>query len=189
MSSMKQGKTVFTGQSKQNKIITIRYVEDTDAEALCQYINILSQERTFMRFQGEQVTLEDEIAYVTQQVELIQQKRAVRLLALCDTTIIGSAGITMKNMIERHVGVFGISIAQGYRGEGIGRLLMDAVLKEAEEHIPELRIVVLDVFSDNAPAIAMYEKSGFVVYGRLPMGFLHGDVFVDNVRMYKNVQR
>ena len=109
------------------------------------------------------------------------------LVALCDTTIVGVAGLDMKDMAERHVGEFGISIAQGYRGEGIGTLLMDAVLKEAEKNIPELQIVVLDVFSDNTTAIAMYEKFGFVVYGRLPNGVRHGDVFVDRIKMYKNV--
>lgn len=186
---MKQGKIVFIGKSKRGKNITLRYVEATDAEALCQYINTLSQERTFLRFQGEQVTLEDEIAYVNGQLELIQQHQAVLLVALCDATIIGVSGVDTKDMVERHVGVIGISIAQGYRGEGIGRMLMDAVLKEAEKHISELQIVVLDVFSNNTAAIAMYEKLGFVVYGRLPNGIRHRDVFVDNIKMYKTVKR
>jgi len=184
---MKPGKIVFVGQSKQGKNITLRYVEETDAEALCQYINTLSQERTFIRFQGEQVTLEEEVAYVEGLLEQIEQHQAVMLVALCENTVIGASGLDMESMAERHVGVFGISIAQGYRGEGIGTLLMDVVLKEAVANIPELQIVVLDVFSDNTTAIAMYEKLGFIVYGSLPNGLRHNAVFVDNIKMYKNV--
>lgn len=185
---MKPGKVVFVGTSKSGKNITLRYIEETDAGALCSYINALSEERTFVRFQGEQITLEQEVAYINWQIERIQQNRTVQLVALGDTTIIGVSGIDMKDTAEKHVGEFGISIAQEYRGEGIGKLLMDAVLKEAEANIPELRIVVLDVFSDNTTAIAMYEKAGFVVYGRLPNGIKHNDVFVDNIKMYKKVQ-
>jgi L-phenylalanine/L-methionine N-acetyltransferase len=135
------------------------------------------------------MTLGEEIAYVEEQIERIHHHLTVELVALCDNAIIGISGIDMKDETERHVGVFGISIAQGYRGEGIGTLLMDAVLKEAEENIPELQIVVLDVFSNNTAAIAMYEKFGFVVYGRLPNGVRHNDVFVDEIKMYKNVRR
>jgi RimJ/RimL family protein N-acetyltransferase len=179
---------MFVGKSRQGKNITLRSVKDTDAGALYQYINTLSQERTFIRFQGEQITLEEENAYLKGQVERIHRHQTVQLVALCDTTVIGVAGIDMKDKTESHIGVFGVSIAQGYRGEGIGTLLMEAVLKEAEENIPELQIVVLDVFSNNTTAIAMYEKFGFVVYGKLPNGVRHNDVFVDEIKMYKNVR-
>jgi RimJ/RimL family protein N-acetyltransferase len=188
MSSLKQGQFVFAGKSKQGKTITLRYIKDADAESLCQYINTLSQERTFIRFQGEQVTPEEERAYINGQVERINHRRTIQLVALCENTLIGIAGIDMLDKIEKHIGEFGISIAQEYRGEGIGTLLMDAVLKEAEANIPELRIVVLYVFSNNTTAIAMYEKFGFVTYGRLPDGIKHNDVFVDNIEMYKKIQ-
>jgi RimJ/RimL family protein N-acetyltransferase len=188
MSYLKQGQIVFVGKSKQGKNITLRYIEDADAGILCQYINALSQERTFIHFQGEQITLEEETAYIKEQVERMKHHRTVQLVALCENTIMGVAGLDMKDSAENHVGEFGISIAQGYRGEGIGTLLMDAVLKEAEENIPELQIVVLDVFSNNTTAIAMYEKFGFVTYGRLPNGMQHSGVFVDTIKMYRNVR-
>jgi len=50
---MEQGKIAFEGQSKHGKNIVIRYIQKSDAEILCNYINTISQERTFMRFQGE----------------------------------------------------------------------------------------------------------------------------------------
>jgi RimJ/RimL family protein N-acetyltransferase len=186
---MKPGKIVSVGKSKQGKNITLRYIEDTDAEALCQYINTLSQERTFIRFQGEQIALEKEREYIKGQIKRMNQSQTVQIVALCDNSIIGVSGLDMKDRVEKHVGELGISIAREYRGEGIGKLLMDAVLKEAEANIPNLQIEVLDVFSDNANAIAMYEKFGFVEYGRLPNGLRHNDVFVDDIKMYRRVQR
>jgi putative acetyltransferase len=109
-------------------------------------------------------------------------------VALCEGTVVGVADVNMKDLVEQHIGNFGISVAKAYRGEGIGALLMEAVLKEALATLPQLRIIVLEVFSDNTLAIAWYKKSGFVEYGRLPEGVLHNNTYVDAVYMYKKVR-
>lgn len=185
---MEQGKRVFEGRSRQGKSILIRSLQKNDAEALCRYVNALSSERTFVRFQGEQVSLEGERAYITSQLQRIEKQQAVQLVALCEGTVVGVAEVGMKDLVEQHVGAFGISIAKAYRGEGIGALLMETVLKEAIAAMPQLRIIVLEVFSDNTLAIAWYQKSGFVEYGRLPEGILHNNTYVDAVYMYKKVR-
>ena len=64
-------------------------------------------------------------------------------------------------------------------------MLLETVLKEAAAQIPHLRIMILEVFSDNTLAIAMYQKFGFVEYGRLPEGILHNHAYVDTVYMYR----
>ena len=179
---------VFEGRSRQGKSILIRSLQQNDAEALCRYINTLSQERTFVRFQGEQIYLEGETAYIVGQLERIEKNQAVQLVAFCEGTVVGVADVNMKDLVEQHVGAFGISIAKTYRGEGIGALLMEAALKEAIATLPQLRIIVLEVFSDNTLAIAWYKKSGFVEYGRLPEGVLHNNTYVDAVYMYKKVR-
>jgi RimJ/RimL family protein N-acetyltransferase len=184
---MEQGKIVFEGLSRQGKSILIRYIQKNDTEALCHYMNTLSEERTFVRFQGEQLTLEEETAYINGQLQRIENNQTVHLVAFCEGTLVGVAGLDMKGMAEKHVGEFGISIAKTYRGKGIGSLLMETVLKEAEANIPQLRIIMLEVFSDNTLAIAMYKKLGFVEYGRLPKGVLHNNDYVDTVYMYRKV--
>ncbi|HXO75596.1 MAG TPA: GNAT family N-acetyltransferase [Puia sp.] len=46
-----------------------------------------------------------------------------------------------------------------HRGKGVNRLIVDALSKWARaQNITELR---LDVYNDNSPAIAAYEKAGF----------------------------
>lgn len=65
----------------------------------------------------------------------------------------------------RHTGRVGMGIIDGYRGRGIGRRMLEAVIEHCWR-VGLLRIE-LEVFVDNAPAIALYEKLGFRYEGRL----------------------
>jgi RimJ/RimL family protein N-acetyltransferase len=181
-------KIVFEGLSKKGNKIIIGYLTKDDARVCCDYINALSKEKTFIRFQGEQTSLEEEIKYVNIQLEKIAKSQAVTLLAFCDNKLIGHSSIDMKDRTESHEGLFGISIAKEYRGEGIGKKFMEMVLKEAEKYIPQLRVITLGVFGDNPLAKNMYEKFGFKEYGRLPNGSLHKEKYIDHIYMYKNVK-
>jgi RimJ/RimL family protein N-acetyltransferase len=177
---------VWEGRSRQGKNIVIRSLQQDDAEAFCRYMNALSEERTFVRFQGEQFTLEEETAYITGQLQRMGQNQTIHLVALCEGTVVGVAEVNGKDLVEKHVGVLGISVAQPYRGEGIGALLLETVL-EAAAQLPHLRLIMLEVFSNNTLAVAMYQKFGFVEYGRLPEGILHNQAYVDTVYMYRKV--
>ena len=64
---------------------------------------------------------------------------------------------------------FGISIAKEFWGLGIGRALTEACIECAKE--AGYTQLELDVVSDNASAISLYKKIGFVEYGRNPKGF------------------
>ena len=50
---MKLGKIVHRGKTKKGLDIVIRYPVEVDVEMLLKYINSLSKECTFIRFQGE----------------------------------------------------------------------------------------------------------------------------------------
>ena len=163
-------KIVFEGLSKKGNKIIIGYPTKDDAQACCDYINSLSKEKTFIRFQGEQVSLESESKYLNTQLEKIAKKQGVTLLAFCNNKLIGNSGIDMKDKTESHEGVFGISIAKEYRGEGIGKKFMQLVLEEAEKNIPQLRVITLGVFGDNRLAKSIYEKFGFKDTGILDDG-------------------
>lgn len=178
-------KIVFEGVSKKGNKIVICYPTKDDAQICCDYINTLSKEKTFIRFQGEQVSLTYEARYLNAQLKKIVKKQAVTLLVFCNNKLIGISSIDMKDRTESHEGILGISIAKEYRGEGIGERFMQLVLEEAEKNIPQLRIVTLGVFGSNLLAKSMYEKLGFKEYGRLPNGSLHREKYVDHIYMYK----
>ena len=183
-----EDKIVYEGKTQKGDGIIIRYPTDQDAQAMCDYINTLSKEQTFVRFQGEEISLEYETKYLQGQLEKIAKKQTVELLVFAAGNLIGISGIDMKDRTESHEGVFGISLLEEYRGEGLGKRLMQLILDEAEKNIPQLRIVTLGVFGKNSLAFQMYEKFGFKEYGRLPKGVLRKGDYDDHVYMYKNVK-
>ncbi|QQG41402.1 MAG: N-acetyltransferase [Candidatus Woesebacteria bacterium] len=166
--------------------IVVRYPKSGDAGVMCEYINTLSKEKTYIMMQGEQMTITDEEKYLKGQLEKIGKKETVQLLLFVDGKIAGVTAIDLKNRIKSHIGVFGISLAKEYRGKGLGKLLMKLVLDEAKK-LSKLKIVTLEVFAENEKAQNMYKSFGFVQYGMLPGGNLYKGKMVDDIQMYKNV--
>ena len=75
--------------------------------------------------------------------------------------LVGYAGISRlgrKPPFEYEVHTIGVD--PGYQGRGIGRRLLDDLLAFAEQGA-----VFLEVRTDNAAAIALYESVGFVTVG------------------------
>ncbi len=182
-----EGKVVFEGESKTGDKLLIRYPTKHDLDALLTYINALSKEQTYIRYQGEEITLEEETQYLTSQLKRIEQKQSVQLLVFSEGELIGNTSIDLFDKTESHKGLLGISIAKDYRGKGIGKLLLKHILEEVKT-LPKLRIITLAVYSVNNLAIEMYKKFGFVEYGRLPNGVHYRGNFIDEILMYKPVR-
>src|SRR3989344_4291871 len=99
-------RVVFEG-SINNIPLLIHYPTEHDIPAMQQYINTISRERTFIAYQGEQLTLEEETKFVTDELKKINQNKAVQLLVFTNEQLIGIAGIDLKNKTSRHEGIFG----------------------------------------------------------------------------------
>jgi ribosomal protein S18 acetylase RimI-like enzyme len=180
---------VYQGKTKKGNEIIIRYAENTDAVDMTRYINELSKEKTFITFQGEKISLKGEKKYLEDFIEKTNVHKAIKLLVINEGKIIGISDIFMGERTARHIGTFGITISKNFRGEGIGRLLMKLILKEAEENIPTLKILSLGVFANNPIAIKMYEEFGFTEYSRFPNGLLLDSGFEDELMMFKNIRQ
>jgi ribosomal protein S18 acetylase RimI-like enzyme len=181
-------KNIYQGTTKTGKEINIRYPEISDLDEMLSYINELSDEKTFVRYQGEHETLESETSYLKSRLEAIKNKKAVHLLVFYKDKLIAASDVHMLDKTEKHVGVFGITVAKDFRGEGLGKLLMELILKEAENEILGLKIVTLEVYSSNLIARKLYKKLGFIEYGRLPNGIIRGGKLEDAVLMHKNIK-
>jgi RimJ/RimL family protein N-acetyltransferase len=184
---MKPGTVVYTGKTKKGTDIIVRYPVKTDVVEMHRYINVLSKEQTFILYQGEDVTLKEEMAFLTRVLKKIKNGQDTTLLVFHKDTLIGITGIEMKDKAEKHIGDFGISIAKEFRGEGIGNILMNLILEEAKKNLENLKIVILGCFADNPVAHEMYKKFGFIEYGTLPKGLSHKGNYVDHIFMYKEV--
>ena len=141
--------------------VVIRYPMDGDAPVMCDYINTLSSEKTFIMMQGEQMSLVDEEKYLKGQLEKIEKQETAQLLLFVDGKLAGVAAIDLKDRIKSHIGVFGISLAKEYRGKGLGKLLMKLILEEAKK-LPKLKIITLECFAENEKAQNMYKNFGFI---------------------------
>lgn len=82
-----------------------------------------------------------------------------------DAGVVGSAGLGAHWEPERaHTAtLFGMYVAPRARGRGVGVALVEAVLAEARHRGKDR--VVLEVADGNGPAIALYERCGFVRTG------------------------
>src|SRR3972149_4315998 len=178
---------IYQGKTKTGKKIVVRYPEMGDLEEMLVFINNLSDEKTFVRYQGEHETVESEKKYLEGRLEAIKDKKAVHLLVFCKNKLIGASDIHMMDKTEKHIGVLGISIAKNFRGEGVGKILMNLVEEEAKKKLPDLKMITLGVNSPNTVARDMYKKIGFVEYGILPNGISRGEKFENAVLMYKNI--
>nr|WP_221247242.1 ribosomal protein S18-alanine N-acetyltransferase [Gordonia humi] len=77
--------------------------------------------------------------------------------------LVGYAGVSVLGPVgDRECEVHTIAVDLAYQGHGHGRALMDALLAVADA---ENAAVFLEVRTDNAPAVALYERNGFTVAG------------------------
>jgi putative acetyltransferase len=103
--------------------------------------------------------------------------------ALVDGRIVGSAGLHSAGAHRRaHAWHLGVSVHDDYQGQGIGAQLMSTLIDLADNWLGALRLE-LTVYSDNARAIALYEKFGFVREGLHRAYSLREGVYVDTVAM------
>ncbi|WP_409328774.1 ribosomal protein S18-alanine N-acetyltransferase [Trujillonella humicola] len=82
------------------------------------------------------------------------------LVAVDGDEVAGYAGLIAYDD-EAHVATIGVAGAR--QGEGIGALLLDALLAEADRRSP---VVLLEVRADNEVAQGLYRRRGFAEMGR-----------------------
>jgi putative acetyltransferase len=104
------------------------------------------------------------------------------LVAELERKVVGSASLHVGNRKRRFTGGIGITVHDAYVGRGIGRALMEALL-ELADNVLGLKRVELDVITDNAPAIHLYESLGFQREGVKHAALFRGGVFVDLLMM------
>lgn len=79
---------------------------------------------------------------------------------------------------RRHVGQIGMAVRDDWQGKGAGSALMQAGIDLADKWL-NLSRLELEVFTDNAPAIHLYQKLGFVIEGTHPRFAFRDGEFVD----------
>jgi ribosomal-protein-alanine N-acetyltransferase len=138
--------------------VTLRELEWTDLETLA------GMERAL--FAGDAWSVE------TWWAELAGRPRRDYVVAVGpDGSIGGYAGLDLTGDVAD---IMTIATAPAHQGQGIGRLLLDELVRRARRHGAEA--LLLEVRSDNSAARALYDRNGFDVISVRRRYYQPGDV-------------
>jgi len=155
---------------KDGRELLLRNAEASDGEAVIGNFNQTHAETDWL------LTYPDENTSTVEKESLFLERKAaspneIELVAVVDGKVIGTAGVDALGTRYKvaHRAEFGVSILKEYWGFGIGRAMMEACIGCAREAgYVQLELAVV---ADNARAVSLYRKAGFVEYGRNPKGF------------------
>jgi L-phenylalanine/L-methionine N-acetyltransferase len=160
--------------------VTVRDARRRDARGVCEMLDAVAGEpRATLVLRRGEATPADWRRRIS---ESLRAPRGLFLVADADGVVIGNLGLWPDaNPASAHVAWVGMSVAAGWRGVGAGGALLEAAAGWAAS-AGFLR-VVLGVFPENAPAIAFYERHGFVREGLRTAQYRRGDQYHDEVLM------
>ena len=155
---------------KDGRELLLRNAEASDGSAVLENFNITHAQTDWL------LTYPDENTFdADKESRFLERKAAsqneIELVAVVDGKVVGTAGVSAVGAKYKvvHRAEFGVSVLKEYWGLGIGRALMEACIECARD--AGYVQLELDAVADNAIAISLYGKAGFVEYGRNPKGF------------------
>ena len=157
--------------------VTIKPIRAEHVESFHRALDAVSRERKYLSFL-EAPPLEAVRAFV---LDMIGNGHP-QFVAIADNTVVGWCDIRRQSRDTRvHCGTLGMGILPAYRDKGLGGRLMRQTLDAARQC--GLHRVELSVHADNARAIALYEKIGFVHEGRGRDAVLIDGRYIDSLNM------
>ncbi len=177
--------------SKSGKTVFIRTAYGKDAAKVLACAQQIIAERKYSMTSPEEF-----LVGLEQEIELLEsyRKDPGRLFIIAETEdreIVGTLDFAPGSFIrQRHWGEFGMGVLASCRGEGIGSVLLQALLSWASGH-DRIEKICLSVHADNPAAIELYKKFGFEIEGirrketRFEPDQFGPDRYVDTVLMAK----
>ena len=168
------------------KRIKIRKISKKDlrnVEKFQDFINSLIKKGAQIMM-NKKFSLKEEKKWLKEQLKKIKKHKKVSLIAEHNNMVVGNTDIDLKIGRQSHIGEFGITIRDGYRGIGLGSYLMNKIIKLAKKELkPQPKIIRLGVFSTNKPAIGLYKKFGFKKVAKIPKQIAIKGKLVDEIIM------
>ncbi|MEK7562723.1 MAG: GNAT family N-acetyltransferase [Patescibacteria group bacterium] len=181
---MKNNKVVKRFESN-GEVVIFRYMEPKDENDLRSYFNSLVDERSFTTH--EYWTKKRMQEWMKLHLDKIKKKTEVRLVVEIKGQVVGHAKIDIEEKPAlRFIGDLGIGLRKEARRRGIGEKLLRVVITEAKR-VMRIKVVVLDAFAKNIPAVNLYKKFGFKTAHILKKVRIFHGKFYDQIHMVKYV--
>ncbi|OGZ62875.1 MAG: hypothetical protein A2639_00015 [Candidatus Staskawiczbacteria bacterium RIFCSPHIGHO2_01_FULL_34_27] len=171
-----------------NKLV-IKQINKADlkkAKDFQEYINSFVAEDAKL-LMNKKATLKDEIKFLENILKITKRKTKVFLIAKHGDRIVGTVSIELEKWRKNHIGKLGIAIRNSYREIGLGKYLMAEIIKLAKKELhPAPKIIQLEVYTNNKPAINLYKKMGFKNVAKLSSQVQYkGKLVSEYIMMYK----
>lgn len=154
-----------------------------DANMLIDYLKTVTGEMRFLLCEPDEVkyTTDGELTFIKEHNE---SENGLLILAYVDGEYAGNCSFEGKTSSRRakHRAGIGIALFQKYTGFGLGRLLMEVLIRKIKEHGYEQ--AELTVVGGNDRAYHLYESLGFKECGRIPDANKYDDgTYSDDILM------
>jgi RimJ/RimL family protein N-acetyltransferase len=134
--------------------LTLRTAEPADAPQILAYTKQVTGETDFLVTTPQEVTLtvDEECVWIQYHLD---DPGSLLLLACAGSQVIWVLSFRRESRarLSQH-GTLGVSVRKAWHGQGIGRKLMETLLRWAEAN-PGIEKVCLEVFATNEPAIRL----------------------------------
>lgn len=161
----------IAGRPDSSSDFTVRPSVEADAEQVWCCLDSVARELRYIAM-VEPPTLEEVQAFL----RTLAERGVIQFLAVAGSQVVGWCDMTRKPVEGfRHSAVLGMGVLHPYRGRGLGRALLRAVLDAAR--LRGLSRIEPEVYTSNRSAIALYERFGFTREGiKRSARILDGDV-------------
>lgn len=159
------------GENMQDRVI-IRIVQEDDADNLWE--NIFSRN-----------TLNEVKDRIAMYLQSYAAEKAIPLVAEVDGHVIGTMYLAFDDQLRAHICTLGdVVVNPGFQRMGIARRLFE----EGKAHAAEKGKCMMTVSTRGGSAAeTVYQKLGFIEYGRLPNGIIERPPFWDRECAYDEV--
>jgi len=149
---------------KKDKPIIIKEAQESDAQAIIEYLERNQDKYLFMISKTDEMKLN--VTYEKQMIKLHgQRENCIFFIAMEGKNVVGMLNFVGGNRSrDMHDGEFGLSVQVDHFGRGIGSMLMDHLMRWGQNN-QVIRRMTLFVMHSNKRAINLYKRFGFSIEG------------------------
>ena len=174
------------------KKVTLRVLRWEDLDGLLSFINGLVEEKqvdsksTLYTGFDRKVTREEEAEWLAQTLVSVEGGETINIVADIDRKVVANGDVTRGGYKDtRYHGHLGLTMIRKYRGQGIGRRMIETLVRESRR--AGLRTLDAEFLAENAAARRAYEKGGFKEAGIIPHKVFRGGKYFDGLIMSREL--